>query len=95
MDYLQAFLQGTASFFIILFLARISGKQQIAQLTFLDYIIAITAGSIASSLTVISIDEFGPMLIGLITWFIWSLVIGFITMKSRLLSKIFHGSLRF
>lgn len=91
-EYLKAFLQGTASFFIILFLARISGKQQIAQLTFLDYITAITVGSIASSLTIVTINEFGPILMGLLTWFIWSLTIGFITMKSKMLSKLFHGA---
>ena len=92
MEYLRSFSQGSISFFIILFLARISGKQQIAQLSFLDYIIAITAGSIASSLTIISIDKFGPMLIGLLTWFFWGLVIGFISMKSRLLGKFFNGT---
>lgn len=92
MNYLRAFFQGTISFFIILFLARISGKQQIAQLTFLDYIVAITAGSIASSLTIVAINDFGPILVGLLTWFIWSLLIGFLSMKSRILSKIFHGN---
>lgn len=92
MEYLRAFLQGTVSFFVILSLARISGKQQIAQLTFLDYIVAITAGSIAASLTIVSINKFGPILVGLLTWFLWSLIIGFITMKSRFLSKIFNGT---
>lgn len=92
MEYLRAFLQGTVSFFIILFLARISGKQQIAQLTFLDYIVAITAGSIASSLTIVAINDFGPILVGLLTWFLWSLIIGFVSMKSSMLSKIFHGA---
>jgi len=92
MDYLTVFLQATGSFFVILFLARISGKQQIAQLTFLDYIVAITVGSIASSLTIVGINEFGPIMAGLITWFLWSLITGFISMKSRLLARLFHGT---
>ncbi|WP_050748589.1 DUF421 domain-containing protein [Halothermothrix orenii] len=92
MEYFRVFWQGSVGFFAILFLARISGKQQIAQLTFLDYIVAITAGSIASSLTIIAVNDFGPTLVGLLTWFFWSLVIGFISMKSRLLNKIFHGT---
>jgi len=89
--YLRAFLQGTISFFVILFLARLTGKQQIAQLTFLDYVLAITVGSIASSMTIIKIETFGPSLAGLLTWFFWSLVIGFISLKSRIMSKLFHG----
>lgn len=92
MEYYRAFLQGTISFFAILFLTRISGKQQIAQLTFLDYIVAITAGSIASTMTIVSFTEFGPMLAGLVVWFVWSLIVGFISMKCTMIGKLVNGA---
>jgi len=39
-------------FFTLLIMARILGKQQISQLTFFDYVLGITIGSIAATLSV-------------------------------------------
>lgn len=45
-------VRGVIGFFSLLIFARILGKEQISQLTFFDYILGITIGSIASELTV-------------------------------------------
>ena len=44
-------VRGIIAFFSLLIFARFLGKQQISQLTFFDYVLGITIGSIAASLT--------------------------------------------
>ena len=39
-------------FFLLLILVKLIGKQQVTQLTFFDYIVGITIGSMASTLSV-------------------------------------------
>ncbi|HCS72648.1 MAG TPA: DUF421 domain-containing protein, partial [Clostridiales bacterium] len=45
-------VRGIIGFFTLLIFARLLGKEQISQLTFFDYVLGITIGSIASELTV-------------------------------------------
>ncbi|MFZ5640923.1 MAG: DUF421 domain-containing protein, partial [Bacillota bacterium] len=40
--------RSTAAFITLLIFTRILGKQQVSQLTFFDYIIGITVGSVAA-----------------------------------------------
>lgn len=43
-------IRSTISFFALLVLVRLMGKQQLAELTFFDYVVGITIGSIAATL---------------------------------------------
>lgn len=56
------------AFTTLLILARLLGKQQLSQLTFFDYILGITIGSIAASLSVDLSSRAWPHWIGLVTW---------------------------
>ena len=44
-------VRSIVAFFTLLIFAKILGKQQINQLTFFDYVLSITIGSIAANLT--------------------------------------------
>lgn len=44
-------VRSVIGFFSLLIFTRIIGKEQISQLTFFDYVLGITIGSIAASLT--------------------------------------------
>lgn len=44
-------VRSVIGFFSLLIFTRVIGKEQISQLTFFDYVLGITIGSIASDLT--------------------------------------------
>ena len=52
MDYLEIVLRSLLAIAVLLFLARIDGAKQVGQLSFYDYIVGITAGSIAATLCI-------------------------------------------
>lgn len=76
-------VRGIISFFSLLIFARILGKQQISQLTFFDYILGITIGSTASTLTTDLTSRAWPHWVGLLTWVSLSLLLQYITLKSK------------
>lgn len=85
------FVRGIISFITLLIFARILGKQQVSQLTFFDYILGITIGSIAASLTTDLSSRAWPHWVGLATWSgaVW--VVQWITMRSRAAAKYLNG----
>lgn len=88
---LVVLIRGIIAFFSLLIFTRILGKQQISQLTFFEYILGITIGSIAAELTVDLSSRAWPHFVGLTTWFILTLLLQFLTLKSRKLSKYIEG----
>ncbi len=78
-------------FFTLLIFTRLLGKQQISQLTYFDYILGITIGSTASSLTVDLTSRAWEHWVGLIIWIIIVLLLQWITLKSRAISKYIDG----
>ncbi|MBM7646050.1 uncharacterized membrane protein YcaP (DUF421 family) [Scopulibacillus daqui] len=90
-ETLVVMVRGIIGFFTLLLLTRILGKQQISQLTFFDYILGITIGSIAASLTTDLTTRAFPHWIGLIVWVILGLLLQGITLKWRRGSKFLDG----
>jgi uncharacterized membrane protein YcaP (DUF421 family) len=88
---LVVLVRGLISFFTLLIYTRILGKQQVTQLTFFDYILGITIGSIAASMTVDLGIRAWPHFVGLTLWFILVLTLHLITLKSRKLSDYLDG----
>ena len=79
-------------FFILLLLVRLMGKQQVAQLTFFDYVVGITIGSIASTLSVQVNESLLSTLAGLITWTLLAILLAYLSMHSVKVRKIVDGS---
>lgn len=79
------------AFFTLLIFTRLLGKQQMSQLTFFDYVLGITVGSIAASMTTDLTSKAWPHWVGLVTWIIAVLAIQWITMKWRYASKYLDG----
>lgn len=80
---LVVFVRGVIAFFTLLIFARVLGKQQISQLTFFDYILGITIGSSAASLTTDLTSAAWPHWIGILTWVLLVLLIQWVTVKWR------------
>jgi uncharacterized membrane protein YcaP (DUF421 family) len=67
------------------------GKQQVAQLTFFDYVVGITIGSIASTLSVQVNENLLSTLAGLATWVALAIVLAYLCMHSVKLRKLVDG----
>lgn len=78
--------------FVTLFIfARLLGKQQVSQLTFFDYVLGITIGSIAASLSIDLESRAWPHWVGLAVWTLAVLGIQIASTKSTTAAKIFMG----
>lgn len=84
-------IRSVISFFFLLLLVRLMGKQQVAQLNFFDYIVGITIGSIASTLSVQVNENLLSTLAGLATWAILAIFLAILSMHSVWIRKIVDG----
>ena len=81
-EYLILFIRSVVTYFILVLFARIMGRKQISQLTYFDYVVGITIGSIAS---VASLDKQVNMYEGIFCIMVWSILtilISEITLKN-------------
>lgn len=88
---LVVFIRSIISFFSLLIFAKILGKQQISQLTFFDYVLGITIGSIAASLSTDLSSRSWPHWIGLLTWAFLGYLMEILTLKFRYVAKYIEG----
>ena len=84
-------VRGIIGFFTLLIFTRILGKQQVSQLTFFDYVVGITIGSTASTLTTDLTSRAWPHWVGLITWTVLCYILQLITLKSKAAEKFLDG----
>lgn len=84
-------IRSCIAYITLMIFTRLLGKQQISQLTFFDYVLGITIGSTASTLTTDLDSRAWPHWVGI---FVWSFLVFFtqwITVKSQWLSKYLDG----
>ncbi|NLZ51687.1 MAG: DUF421 domain-containing protein [Thermoanaerobacteraceae bacterium] len=84
-------VRGIIGFFSLLIFARLLGKQQISHLTFFEYVLGITIGSIAASLTTELSSRAWIHFVGLVVWAVSVLVLQLLTQKSRYAAKYMDG----
>ncbi|MDF2522242.1 MAG: hypothetical protein K0R84_2870 [Clostridia bacterium] len=88
---LVAAVRAIIGFFSLLIFTRMLGKEQITQLTFFDYVLGITIGSIAANLTTDLSSRAWPHWIGLLVWALLGYLMEYITMKWRYAAKYVEG----
>lgn len=84
-------IRSVISFFALIFFIRLIGKQQVAQLTFFDYVVGITIGSIAATLSVQVNENTLATLVGMITWTVLAISLAVISMHSVWIRKVVSG----
>jgi uncharacterized membrane protein YcaP (DUF421 family) len=89
--YLEIPLRALFAFFFLLLFTRINGREQISQLTYFEYVVGITIGSIAGTLTTTPQDPFGPGLLGMAMWAILPILTGWLVLKSVPARKIIES----
>ena len=90
-DFLEMIIRSTASFLILLLLARLLGRKQLSQLTFFNYITGITIGSIAADIAGESKTPFFEGLTSLIWWSFLTFLVGYIGLKSSKVRLVIDG----
>lgn len=83
LNLFEMLVRSTCAFFAILLLARIIGKKQLSQLTFFHYVTGITFGSIAAEISAQVETPFLDGLASLIWWTVLTLVVTFLSLKSK------------
>ncbi|HEY8422766.1 MAG TPA: DUF421 domain-containing protein [Thermoclostridium sp.] len=78
-------------FFLLLVLVKLIGKQQVTQLTFFDYIVGITIGSMASTLSVQVNENTWATIAGMVVWTLLAIILAVIGIKSPFLRKVIEG----
>lgn len=89
--YLEVFFRSILSFFALLVLVRLMGKQQMAELTFFDYVVGITIGSIASTLSVQVNESTLGTLLGLAIWTVLPIILTYLSLKNVWIRKVVEG----
>ena len=87
----KVLINASVSFLVLFVISRIMGKKKIAQLDLMDYVVAISIGSIASEMAT-SLDT--PMylyIISMTIYLVFDLLISCISRKANFLKKLFRG----
>jgi uncharacterized membrane protein YcaP (DUF421 family) len=88
---LVVLIRSVIAFFALLLLVRLMGKQQVAQLTFFDYIVGITIGSIASTLSVSVNENTLATLVGMGTWSALAILLAYLGIRNVWVKKVVDG----
>lgn len=88
---LVVIIRSFISFFALLILVRLMGKQQVAQLTFFDYVTGITIGSIASTLSVQVNENTTATLAGMGVWTLLAILLAYLGMHNVWVRKVVDG----
>lgn len=78
-------------FFSLLIFTKVLGKQQVSQLTFFEYVLGITIGSTASTLSTDLSTRAWPHWVALISWAVLGYIMQLITLKQRTMAKYIDG----
>lgn len=81
-DYLNIFFRSVIAYFVLLFFTRIMGKKQLSQLTYFDYIVGITIGSIAAAASVDKHIDVFESCFSIVIWSILTILISIAALKS-------------
>ncbi len=84
-------IRSISAFLLLLLMARIMGKKQISQLTFFDYCVGITIGSIAATMSVDQNVKISNGLVSLIIWGLFPIILAYGGLKSIIFSNITDG----
>lgn len=85
-------VKSTTAAIVLFILARIMGKKQISQLTFFDYVVGISIGSIAAALSVDPRISFAQGITGMVIWAAFPLILYFLSSKSILARRLLDGN---
>ncbi len=90
-EFLLTLIRSIVAFILLLLMARIMGKKQLSQITFFDYCVGITIGSIAASMSVDQNIKISNGLMALIIWGLFPIILAFAGLKSKTFLRLTDG----
>jgi uncharacterized membrane protein YcaP (DUF421 family) len=93
-DFSLVLIRGILGFLLMFVLTRLMGKKQITQITYYDYIVGITIGSIAAELTFSTQMRLSNFVLGMIIWAFIHILISKVELKSMTFRNLMEGTSR-
>ena len=90
-EILEAVIRSAFGLISLLVLTRLMGKQQISQLTFFDFVAAITIGGITADLAGGVDVSVWPVFAALVTFVVLTILSGYLSLQSRPVRKLLQG----
>ncbi|WP_077325217.1 DUF421 domain-containing protein [Virgibacillus siamensis] len=90
-EFLLTIIRSVLAFLLLMVMARIMGKKQLSQLTFFDYCVGITIGSIAASMAIDQNIKISNGLVGLIIMGLFPVLLSFFGLRSLKFRKLTDG----
>ena len=91
-DLVHVIIRTCIAFILMMILARLMGKRQITQITYFDYIVGITIGSIAAELTFSPHIRMSNFIVGMVIWAFVPIILSKIELKSVKFRTLMEGS---
>lgn len=90
-DYAKVIIASLIAYVFLFIIAKLLGKKQIAQLSFIDYVVGITIGSIAAEMATETVEPIYHYIIAMALFFLFDLLISILGRKSANLKKLLNG----
>ena len=90
-DYIVVLINSVVSFILLFIVAKMLGKKQIAELSFIDYVVGISIGSIVANWATDLDTPFEHYLIALLVYFIFPITITLLGRKTLTLKAFLRG----
>ncbi|RIW34733.1 DUF421 domain-containing protein [Bacillus salacetis] len=91
MDAVELILRVIIAFAALFIVARISGRKEISQMTFFNFVSAITMGTIGGSIITSANFSIRNGLLALSGWLVLTLIFGYLDIKSKSARKLLEG----
>lgn len=90
-EILKVLVFSITSYITLFLISKILGKKQISQLSFADYVVGITIGSIGAEMATDTVNPFYHYLIAMGIFLLFNLGFSTLNRKGKIMKKIFSG----
>ncbi|HZW83393.1 MAG TPA: DUF421 domain-containing protein [Candidatus Deferrimicrobium sp.] len=90
-EYMLTFLRALLAFITLLLLVRLIGRKQMSQMTFTDYIVGISMGSLGANLTVNKSLSIISGVIAIAAWCGFDILTSFLALKNSRMRRLIYG----
>ncbi|MGV2621396.1 UNVERIFIED_CONTAM: DUF421 domain-containing protein [Halobacillus marinus] len=91
MSTVELILRLLLAFTTLLLLTRLMGRKEISQMTFFNFVSAISVGTIGASLAIDSTLSVRNGIIALLGWSVFTVLLGYLDLKSKPIREVMNG----
>jgi uncharacterized membrane protein YcaP (DUF421 family) len=91
-NVLETIIQSALSITVLFILVKMMGKKHISQLTYFDYVVGITIGSLAANIILEDTNKFYLGLISMVVITCFPIILSYVSLKSFTARKLLDGN---